>query len=443
MRNTMSKLRYYLCAHYQKKIINRRVLEFLVQSIYYFSLKLGLRNFNTVMQHRSFFYAHEKLLYFKVLCFFLACFLVTACSGLGDDNTPRPTPLVAYPGDFKPVLQWSTATGGKMGKDFLRLGPLIKNNQVFASSKGGYITAVTLRNGRKLWKAKVKQGLSSAPAVGENVVIVASLQPQLIALKAESGCLLWRQTLPNQVFASPAISRGRVIVKTVDGKVLAFSLRTGQPLWTYDHGAPTLVLRPSSAPQIVNNKVLIGFSDGTLTALNLRNGNFLWERTIVFPEGLSEADQLVDIVADPLLNGHVVYVATFQGKIADLSLQNGEILWERPFSSYSGLALGQNLYATDSEGGIWAFNRANGRVIWRNFLLRNRILTGPAVMNNYLVIGDKEGYLHWFTQSNGQPVARVLVNHSGILATPRVACPLVCVLTKGGNLSAWILTRPG
>ena len=373
------------------------------------------------------------------ICFL--CFLLTACAGLGDDNAPPSAALTPYPFRFQPAELWSISTGSGMDKDFLRLGPVIQDGQVFVTNKSGYVTSVTLRNGHKLWQVNLKQRVSSAPAVEQGIVILASMQPQLIALKAESGDLVWRAKLPNQVLAPPVISQDRVVVKTVAGQVLAFDLKTGQVLWTYDHGAPTLILRSSSAPKIIGNKVLIGFSDGTLSLLSLMDGRFLWERTIAFPKGITEADQLVDIAADPELSNQVVYVATYQGKLAAISLQTGQTRWQRPFSSYSGLALGKNLYVTDSGGGLWAFNRSRGQVLWHTRLLENRGLTAPVIMGDSLVLGDREGYLHWFAQADGRPLARTLV-HDGasILAAPSVAYPLVCVLTQQGGLSVWTQT---
>lgn len=42
---------------------------------------------------------------------FICVFFLTACAGLGDDNTSMPAPLTAYPFQLQPVLIWSIATG--------------------------------------------------------------------------------------------------------------------------------------------------------------------------------------------------------------------------------------------------------------------------------------------------------------------------------------------
>jgi outer membrane protein assembly factor BamB len=376
-----------------------------------------------------------------VLSIFICLLFLTGCAGLGDDNTSMPAPLTAYPFQFQPVLLWSVATGRGMGDDYLRLSPVIQENKVFVASKSGLVTALELTHGHKLWQKNIKQIITSGPAVREGIVIIVTKQPQVIALAADTGDVLWRAILPNQVLAPPAIGDEQVIFKTVDGKVLALELQTGESLWAYEHGSPMLILRSSSAPQIVGNKVVVGFSDGKLAALNLSNGSLLWERNIAFPQGVTAADQLIDIAADPLLSCDVIYVVTYQGQLAAVSLRSGRILWQRNFSSYSGLSVGNSLYITDTEGGVWAFDRSTGELLWQQQLLRHRGLTAPTIFGNSLIIGDQEGYIHWLAQSDGHPLARDLVHdNASIIANPVVDYPMVCILTREGGLSAWTHT---
>lgn len=375
------------------------------------------------------------------LSIFVYLLFLTACAGLGEENTPMPAPLTAYPFQFQPVLLWSVATGRGMGEDYLRLSPVIQEDQIFVASKAGLVTTLELAHGHKLWQKNIKQIITSGPAVGEGKVIVVTKQPQAIALAADTGDVLWRAQLPNQVLAPPTIGQGQIIFKTVDGQVLALELQTGELLWSYEHGSPLLILRPSSAPQIIGNKVVIGFSDGKLAALNLRNGSLLWERNIAFPLGVTAADQLIDIAADPLLSCDVIYVVTYKGQLAAVSLRSGQILWQKNFSSYSGLTIGNSLYITDTEGGVWAFDRATGELLWQQHLLKHRGLTAPAIFGNSLIIGDQEGYIHWLAQSDGHPLARDLVHdNASIIANPIVDYPIVCILTREGGLSAWTHT---
>lgn len=376
-----------------------------------------------------------------IFCVFISLLFLTACAGLGEDNSPMPAPLTAYPFQLQPVLLWSLATGRGMDDDYLRLRPIIQENKIFVASKSGIVTAVELIHGHNLWQRKINQIIISGPAVQEGIVVIVTKQPEAIALAVDTGKVLWRSKLPNQVLAPPAIGEEKVIFKTVDGQVLALGLQTGELLWSYEHGSPMLILRPSSAPQIINNKVVVGFSDGKLAMLNLRNGRLLWERNIAFPQGVTAADQLIDIAADPILSCDVVYVVTYQGQLAAISLLSGRVLWQRNFSSYSGLTVGGSLFITDAEGKVSAINRSTGELLWQQQALLHRGLTAPVLYGNSLIIGDKEGYIHWLAQSDGHLLARDLVHdNASIIANPVVAYPIICILTREGGLSAWTHT---
>ncbi len=376
-----------------------------------------------------------------IFCVFISLLFLTACAGLGEDNSPMPAPLTTYPFQLQPVLLWSLATGRGMDDDYLRLRPVIQENQIFVASKSGLVTALELTHGHKLWQKNIKQIITSGPAVQDGIVVIVTKQPEAIALATDTGKVLWRSKLPNQVLAPPAIGEEKVIFKTADGQVLALGLQTGELLWSYEHGSPMLILRPSSAPQIIDNKVVVGFSDGKLAVLNLRNGSLLWERNIAFPQGVTAADQLIDIAADPILSCDVVYVVTYQGQLAAVSLRSGRVLWQRNFSSYSGLTVGSSLFITDAEGRVSAINRSTGELLWQQQALLHRGLTTPALYGNSLIIGDKEGYIHWLAQSDGHLLARDLVHdNASIIANPVVVYPIICILTREGGLSAWTHT---
>ncbi len=376
-----------------------------------------------------------------IFCVFISLLFLTACAGLGEDNSPMPASLTAYPFQLQPVLLWSLATGRGMDDDYLRLRPVIQENQIFVASKSGLVTTLELAHGHKLWQKNIKQIITSGPAVQDGIVVIVTKQPEAIALVADTGKVLWRSKLPNQVLAPPTIGEEQIIFKTVDGQVLALGLQTGELLWSYEHGLPMLILRPSSAPQIIDNKVVVGFSDGKLALLNLTNGSLLWERNIAFPQGVTAADQLIDIAADPILSCDVVYVVTYQSQLAAVSLRSGRVLWQRNFSSYSGLTVGSSLFITDAEGRVSAINRSTGELLWQQQALLHRGLTAPALYGNSLIIGDKEGYIHWLAQSDGHLLARDLVHdNASIIANPVVVYPIICILTREGGLSAWTHT---
>lgn len=379
--------------------------------------------------------------FFRLIIALFLALTLSACesflTGAGSSNAPKPTALVAFQPEFNAQPVWSTRIGFGMYKDYLKLGPVV-DNRVFVADASGKVTATNAQSGGKLWQVNTKASITSGPTVGAGLVIVGTADAQIVALNEMTGAQVWRVKLPNAVLAAPQISAGRVLVRTVDGKLCALATQNGQLLWMYDHGSPTLILRVNSVPQVADDKVIAGFADGKLAAYSIDQGKLLWEQTIAYPQGAGQAAQMVDVAADPVIAGDVIFVATYQGKIAAVALQTGQVLWQRDISTYTGLVLGpQLLYVTDAQGGVWAFDRRSGDVIWHQTQLLNRQLTAPVLMGNAVMVADVEGYLHWLSQQDGHLVGRVLAaKGKNIVAAPAVLGNMVYVATTDGHLFA-------
>ena len=158
-------------------------------------------------------------------------------------------------------------------------------------------------------------------------------------------------------------------------------------------------------------------------------------------DGLSSFD--LTIVYDPLVIDGMVYVTTYQGEMAAVSEDTGVVLWRRDLSAYAGVAADwRQLYASDAEGQVWAVDPRNGSAVWRNKKLAYRKLSPPAVLEEYIVVGDMEGYLHWLSREDGRLLARTQVGSAPISSAPRVLDDVLYVYSNGGELSALTVVSP-
>ena len=64
--------------------------------------------------------------------------------------------------------------------------------------------------------------------------------------------------------------------------------------------------------------------------------------------------------------------------------------------------------------------RGSGSALWRQDGLLRRQPSGIALAGSLAVVGDLEGYLHWFDPNTGAFKARERVGNARILATPLV-----------------------
>lgn len=377
----------------------------------------------------------------KILVASLCCVGLSACSGFFDkDNTPPPSPLATFQPEAKVHSSWEVSTGNGVKGDYLKLVPAVTEHAIYTADRYGRVTATNKMNGATLWSVATRNEINSGPGASDNAIVVGTRDGYVIALDPVDGKTLWKARTTTEILAAPAVNNEITLIKTIDGKISAYATSSGRLLWNYQQTEPTLILRGASKPQISNNAAVVGFANGSLIKLTLQGGNLLWQKTMAIPEGSFAIQRMIDIDADPLIQGNRIYAATYQGRITGLNLSSGEELWTHDISSYTGLTADNNhVYVTDAKSHVWAFDANTGAVSWRQPQLEARNITGPAVMGNYIVVGDAEGYLHWLSKQDGHFIARVQVNNSGIIATPVVNNGTLYAVTKDGHLAAYTL----
>lgn len=378
----------------------------------------------------------------KLIAITLLIPLLNACSGFFDkDNTPPPSKLVHFNPEINVQNQWNKRTGSGTGKTYTRLVPAVTEKAIFTADKNGTVTASDRTTGKSIWSTRASETISGGPAAADDLVVVSAKDGIITALSQTTGNVVWKANTSSEVLAVPAISNGIVIVKSIDGKLSAFSEKNGQLLWNYHQTEPALILRGSSTPQIYHSNIIAGFANGSLSKITLEGGNLQWKTSIATPEGSFAIQRMIDIDADPLIYNGTIYVATYQGRIAAVDLTTGKPEWTHDLSSYTGMVIDDaTIFISDAASHIWAFDRASGRVNWRQTQLEARNISGPAQMGNYIVVGDAEGYLHWLNKTDGHFVARTRVNKSAIMASPVVYNQTLYVVTTDGHLATYNIT---
>jgi outer membrane protein assembly factor BamB len=363
---------------------------------------------------------------------------VAACSK--DKNVDLPAKLIPLP---HPSVQVKHLWGHNMGDKkaaVLRLGQgvSIADNRVYAAGHNGEVVALDLTNGRLLWRASTKAPLSGGTASSPDLVVVGASDGQLFAFDPANGHSLWKIRLNGEVLAPAAISGRLVAVRTVDGKLHALSPQDGHELWATEQQVPRLSLRGTASPVISGDLVLCGFDNGKVLALSAGDGSVQWEATVTPPHGRTELERLDDIDSPVRVVGKDVYAVGFQGKVAMLAIDTGQVWWSHDNSSYRGLTLDEDtLYLADSDGVIAALKARTGAEVWQQKALLHRGLSPIAVMEDTIVLGDFQGYLHWLDKASGGLAARVSTGGARISTQPLVIGDMVVVVNDRGQINAY------
>jgi outer membrane protein assembly factor BamB len=369
------------------------------------------------------------------------CILLQACTQvddfmLGKDNTAKPMPLADITSKIKVVEHWSVPMGKpSKASTYLKLKPVIRGDMIYVANASGMVQAFEKNTGHLEWSKQLNQSVISGPSVAEGRIALGTAKSKVVLLQQTDGSELQNFKVSGDALSKPAISHNKVIVKTIDGYLYAFDLKTGEKLWASEHGSPSLILKASSSPVIMDKLALVGFSDGKLDAVDIQSGRVVWQRSIAFASGASDVERLVDIDADPIVRGNIAYLASYQGYIGALSLADGQFIWRKPASVYKNMAIdATTLYITDSDDVLWAFDRQNGQVKWKQLALKARGLTEPTLLDHRLIVGDRTGFVHVLNTQNGELISRVQLS-GPIDIAPAVAGHSVYVVTANGKLS--------
>lgn len=380
----------------------------------------------------------------------LAVLGLTACGSVKDsvtglitqeeDNSIPPAELIEFDSTIEVEKVWSGRYGKGVDELYIQLIPEPYGGAVFTADRDGRMIALDANTGDETWSERSKKlRISGGPGAGDNLVYAGTSDAEVIARDAETGEEKWISMVSSEVLAPPRSAGGTVVVRTGDGKLFGLDSTTGKRRWVYDRTIPVLTLRGTGTPVIYGAVVIAGFDNGRLVALDLATGKQEWETRLAVPSGRSDLERMVDVDAEPTIADDTAYVASFQASVAAVSVFDGQLEWTREISSYSNLAVDHSqVYVTDDRGYVWALDRGNGTSIWKQEGLRARGVSGPAVIGDYVVVGDFEGYLHWINRETGDFVHRIRLDDERILVPCRaIGEDLLLAFSSSGVLAAY------
>jgi outer membrane protein assembly factor BamB len=367
-------------------------------------------------------------------------FALAACGLWTRDTSEPPAPLPQFSPIGSPVTLWSRSIGVRGDRFLWQIEPGVTEDLVVAADAGGRVTALDRRTGNPRWETRLREvRVSSGVGVGAGMAVVGTLDGDAIALRLENGGEVWRTRLSSEVLAVSPVVGGIAVARTNDGRLHALDAATGALQWTVLRTTPALSLRGAQTPQMLPGRVLAGFDTGRLLMLGAARGNPLWEATIAAPSGRSELERLIDADGHvPIFRG-AAFATAYQGRLAAVALDTGELIWARDFSSYQGGDIDPDsatLVVTAADSHVWGLDPRTGGDLWQQAGLRLRGVTAPVVVGDQAVVGDYEGHLHWLSVSDGRLLARTRVGSGPIVTRPVLRDGVLYVASANGQVTA-------
>ncbi|WP_105903372.1 outer membrane protein assembly factor BamB [Vibrio gangliei] len=359
------------------------------------------------------------------------------CSSEEDTIVMAPLPVVDS--QFTPKVEWTASVGDGVGHYFSKLSPVYAYDKVFVASRDGEVKALDPDTGDTLWEVDLEQDgparLSGGLTASYDKLFIGDENGQAFALSVDDGSIIWQKKVDGEILSKPLADESLIMLHTSKGTLVALQQDSGEQVWDISNEVPNLTLRGDSSPVSISGGVFWGMANGRLAAALIQRGQLLWQQPIGSPKGSTEIDRLVDVDATPLIIGPNLYAVGINGQLVAIDLRSGSPMWKRTYSSATDLASdGSHIFVVTDKDHIAAVDVRSGTQLWSNDSLEYRQLTSPVIIEQYLVVADGEGYLHWIDRSSGKFVAQQLIDDEGIAVAPIEVEDGFVVVTRDGEI---------
>jgi outer membrane protein assembly factor BamB len=232
----------------------------------------------------------------------------------------------------------------------------------------------------KRWNVEVGTGYATPLVIGDRLYVFSRQGDNevMTAFDAASAKVLWRTSYPAPFKMNPAtaphgpgpkstptFAANRLFTLGISGIVTAFDAATGKQIWQRPADAVEPLYHTAMSPLVVGNQVIIhvgGHDNGALTSFDVASGKVRWSWKGDGPAYGSPL--LFDLGGTP-------QVVTFtQKNFVGVSLEDGKLLWRRPFTtpstttSQTPILFKDTVIQTGRDNGIVAFRVKPGGAEW-------------------------------------------------------------------------------
>ncbi len=332
-------------------------------------------------------------------------------------------------------------------------GPVAADGKVFAVDVRGDVTAVSLSDGRTIWKAEIdtpdersKVGFGGGAAYADGNLYVTSGRGLVVALDASNGRELWRYSGLVPFRGAPTVGGSRVYAVTHDNQMLALDTADGSLVWDQVGIAESAGMLGAASPAYDGSTVVMALSSGELIALRGGNGRVLWQDALSSSRRLTPLATLADIDGAPVIDRGKVYALSHAGSMVAIDMRTGERSWEADVAGVNmPVIAGSFGFLTTIDGQLICVALGDGRIRWVTQLQRfqnqekRRDLikwNGPVLAGDRLLVTSSHGYAMSVSPYTGEVLSGIKMP-AGASTPPIVVDGTFIVLTDTGELVAY------
>ncbi len=234
--------------------------------------------------------------------------------------------------------------------------PLVLNGVVFAIDTRGSVQAFSVNDRKLLWSYDIGGTRDANYSSGgisyqDGRLYITNGSRYMIVLDSTTGYEVIRKEFSDIIKIKPVmLGKNVALVQTVSNHIFTVDLTSFNFLWRHEGMPEILTYSYHTAPMIYKDLLIVHYNSGEIFAINAQKGNIAWSIDLSsFTEiGLPNFEANT-IICKPVLDGSYLYIATSNGKLLKLNLNNGTIIWKINAEDIHSMSLfGTNLFITNN-----------------------------------------------------------------------------------------------
>lgn len=349
----------------------------------------------------------------------------------------------------KTQLLWSVSIGGGTSQKVQLLSNLVSDKgRVFGANADGCVFAVDSAAKKALWKVSPLPMVDDVAKIAGLALIhsgdllVAAASGDVFILDPASGRIKNRQNLHCSLRSAPTVVGDALIFQSSHNAIFVLDSQL-KTLWSLAESPENVVFLGNGSPAVEDGVVVAAYTTGEYKAYDMDSGSEIWMSYMTPQFADDTVSSMLHIHASPVIQGDTVYVVGHSGRLTAIHTLSGHEIWSVPFSGLHTPAVsGDWLFAVDTQGYLFCFDRATGQVRWSEALpddadrKRPTHWTAPLIAGDCVVIVTDFGNIVAFDASTGK-VARVLKSRALSPSSAIIVNQQLFVLSGQGRLYAF------
>ncbi len=367
----------------------------------------------------------------------VACLALAACGRGSRLPEPKPTALGAFTEQVTLKASWNKSLSSAGGDKFSSLIPAVAADQIIVATSAGTVAALGKNDGAVRWSTASEGVIASGVGQGDGVAVVVSEDRIVTAVDSATGELRWNAMVDEVVFTPPLVHQGVVVLRSISGRLYGLNADDGRIVWDTNFDQPDFVAFGSPRPIALGNTVIVGNADGRIVSVDLNSGFEAWQIYLASErseELYDEADSIPVIVNDRL------FVADLGKAVVAYNLRDGNVLWEHRRAAERRISVaGDAVVGFDANDRVFGLSADDGTLLWTQDGFLHRKLSNIAASGQYVILDDKQGYLHVLDSRSGDIVGRAKMSRKAGFGGVLVDGDRVYVSFGRGAIGAYAL----